>query len=337
MAYVIGTDIHSLSRPSDWTALYNAGCKFIFIKASENNFADKYFSDTWQKAKDAGLLRGAYHFFHPEVNSSPQIDIFTKTVGTDKGELPPVCDLETVYDFSRRPLVAIPLPNANTLLGRLKDWLDKVEQAFGCKPIIYTRAEFVKSNGISASWLNNYPLWLAQYPWAPGTHADYKDPNANLTSMPTQPNGFQSWSFWQWSGHGRMGGFPSNQDVDFDYFNGSYEELSKWANDHGPTPKPNPDPNKKQDPNPDPNKKQDPDPDPNKKQDPDPIIDATYILYTVRQGDDLGKIAQNCITIYQIKKSIWTLVDDIVKANPDKIKTKQTPIIPNWELKIPKS
>ncbi len=329
MTYVLGTDIHSRSRPSDWTALYNAGCKFIFIKASERDFPDPFFSDTWQKAKDVGLLRGAYHFFHPEVNSSPQIDIFTKTVGADKGELPPVCDLETVYDFTRKPPVVIPLPPANTALARLQDWLSKVEQAFGCKPIIYTRAEFVKSNGISASWLNDYPLWLAQYPWAPGTHVDYKDPNANLTSVPTQPKGFQAWSFWQWSGHGRMGGFPANQDVDFDYFNGSYDDLLKWANEHGPTPKPNPNPNPNPDPGPNPN------PNPNPK--PNPVPDDSYIKYIVKQGDDLGKIASFCQHNYGIQTNLWALVDKIVKANPDKIPTKQTPILPGWELKIPKS
>ena len=333
MAYVVGTDIHSLSRPKDWTALHNAGCRFIFIKASDNNWADRSFSDNWKESKDAGLLRGAYHFFHWETNtsratSSQQAEIFIKTIGTDKGELPPVCDLETVFDFTRKPPLAFRLPPVKTLVERLKGWLDSVEKDFGRKPIIYTSASFVNSTGINnnnAPWIVEYPLWLAQYPYAPGTKGNYRDPNADLTAskgMPAQPTKFPSWSwsFWQWSAHGRMGGFPDNQDVDFDYFNGSYEDLLKWANAKEPTPihpKPDPDPD-------------DPKPDP----DPDP--DDSYYLYTVQPKDTLGDIAKFCINKYGIKKNMWTLVDEIVKANPDKIKTKSN-IQEGWELKIPKS
>ena len=35
------------------------------------------------------------------------------------------------------------------------------------------------------SWLINYPLWVAQYPYVPGTSAEY----SNLQTMPTPISG----------------------------------------------------------------------------------------------------------------------------------------------------
>jgi len=335
MAYAVGTDIHSSSSPTDWTALYNAGCKYIFIKAGENAWADKAFSTNWQKAKDAGMLRGAYHFFHWEVKTvKEQAQAFINAVGTDQGELPPVCDFEPVPDFSKTPRVMFPLQKPQTMTDRLKQWLQIVEDKFGRKPIIYTSASFMNSTGINknmAPWLTDYPVWLAQYPWAPGTKADYRDPNAGPTpgpGMPTLPGNFKdwSWSFWQWSAHARMDGFPQNQDVDLNYFNGSYEDLLAWSKAEKPNPTPDPNP----DPNPDP--KPDPNPDPK----PDPLPDDSYILYTVKQGDTLGGIAQACITQYGLKKNLYKFVDEIFAANSDKMTSKNY-VQPGWVLKIPKS
>ena len=39
---------------------------FVFMKASEGeSFKDRCFEGRWEKAKKAGITRGAYHFFRP--------------------------------------------------------------------------------------------------------------------------------------------------------------------------------------------------------------------------------------------------------------------------------
>ncbi len=51
---------------------------FAYIKATEGVFTvDAMFRRNWVKAKDAGLARGAYHFFLPNRNASEQAKNFT--------------------------------------------------------------------------------------------------------------------------------------------------------------------------------------------------------------------------------------------------------------------
>ena len=58
MPYVFGLDISSFAVPTDWQAVSNQGVKFVFVKASENGFADAKFSENWQSSKAVGMLRG---------------------------------------------------------------------------------------------------------------------------------------------------------------------------------------------------------------------------------------------------------------------------------------
>jgi GH25 family lysozyme M1 (1,4-beta-N-acetylmuramidase) len=246
MDYVLGVDVHSVNNPGDrstdpnviranWKAVYDAGVRFAFIKASENVYEDKIYSqekrmyinvfaDRWSYAKEAGLLRGPYHFLHPELNNmADQANAFIQVVGADKGELPPVLDLET--DSRNWPM-------GKLLMNRIKEWLDRVEAAFGRKPIIYTRTNILQAHAIlNAPWGMDYPLWLAQYLWMPGTQEEYHDPRNPPQwsgTFPTQPAGYQPWKIWQFSAHGKVNGF-GNEDVDLDLFKGSYDELLAWA------------------------------------------------------------------------------------------------------------
>ena len=40
---------------------------FVYIKASEADSPDRNSKANWQGAMDAGIPRGAYHFYHPTV------------------------------------------------------------------------------------------------------------------------------------------------------------------------------------------------------------------------------------------------------------------------------
>ncbi len=232
MASVFGLDISGYTAINDWSAVASQGVKFVFVKASENGYTDSMFAQHWQNAKNAGILRGAYHFFHPEADAAHQAEVFIAAVGADKGELPPVVDLESVYVNG----LAIGLPAGNAMVSVVKTWLDSVEAAFGRKPMIYSSYTFINSQRISAPWLINYPLWLAQYPYQPGTTQEYQSPQMTPTPsqyMPQQPSGFQPWTFWQYSSKGQMNGFGPGQLLDFNYFNGSMDDLNKFAGSTG--------------------------------------------------------------------------------------------------------
>ena len=213
MATVPGIDVSHWDAGIDWPKVRATGQRFVFAKATEGiNYKDDTFKDNWSGAKAAGLLRGAYHFFRCNVDAKKQADYFIDFVkaAKDDGELPPVLDLETNDGMTKEKIVVA-----------AKVWLDRVEAAFGKKPIIYSGQYFlqdylVQPGGGPPPWAKDYPLWLAQYP------NQYVE-----GAKPFLPRGWFNWSIWQYSDKGRINGI--NAAVDMNFFNGTLEELYKFA------------------------------------------------------------------------------------------------------------
>ncbi len=222
MATVPGIDVSYWNAGIDWPKVRAAGQRFTFVKASEGDgYLDPTFDDNWRGAKGAGLLRGAYHFFRANADAKKQANKFIDYVKSmsDNGELPPVLDLETSDGQSREKIIS-----------RAKTWLDMVETAFNRKPIIYSGQYFLQdyfseTGGGPPTWAKDYPLWLAQYP-----------NNYVEGSQPYLPRGWFKWTFWQYSEKGRVNGI--NAKVDLNLFNGTLEELYRFAGSEMSTEQP---------------------------------------------------------------------------------------------------
>jgi lysozyme len=161
---------------------------FVFIKATEGiGDEDSHFKRNWRKAKEAGLTRGAYHFFLATKDGTLQARNFIKKVSYTPGDLPPVVDVEQTYGVDKK-----------LLQQRLKAWLYATELAYGVKPIIYTNVDFYKK--YLAGEFDDYPLWAAHY------------------LQPTAPRISREWHFWQHSEKGKVNGIAAA--VDFNVFNG---------------------------------------------------------------------------------------------------------------------
>src|SRR5262245_19795596 len=91
-----GLDVSGYQPNTDWPTVAQAGREFAFIKATEGTgYVNPYFDDDWSGTKANGILRGAYHFFHPETDPTAQANHFVSTVGPLADEdLPMVIDLE---------------------------------------------------------------------------------------------------------------------------------------------------------------------------------------------------------------------------------------------------
>jgi len=222
MATVPGIDVSYWDAGIDWPKVRATGQRFVFVKATESiTYKDPTFDDNWFGAKSAGLLRGAYHFFRCNIDAKKQADYFIDYVKSfdDNGELPPVLDLETP-DGQRKEKIVL----------AARTWLDRVEAAFGRKPIIYSGQYFLQdylceAGGGPPAWAKEYPLWLAQYP------------NQFVAgSQPFLPRGWFKWTFWQYSEKGRVNGI--NASVDLNLFSGTLEELYKFAGAQVVTEKP---------------------------------------------------------------------------------------------------
>lgn len=223
MNYVKGLDVSKWQRdrttpsyPNFEKAKVN-GAEFVFIKATESdNYVDPEFKHNWKAAKDAGLLRGAYHFLDYRIHAQPQIAHFAALLEDDPGELPPVLDLERNpkwYD----------LPWHRSLVSWLKECFDSFH---GHDPILYTNTSTIKYNlSPVPDWLQDVGLWVAYYP----------NPWARLRKRQPKVTPWKRWDFWQHTDRadGKAYGMESKQ-VDENYFNGTLEELYTYAAEPAP-------------------------------------------------------------------------------------------------------
>jgi len=176
-------------------------CPFSITKATEGlTGVDSLFSKYWAGMKAAGIIRGAYHFFHPDVDAVAQAKHFLAVVGKfDAGDLPAILDFEAHGGLSGGAQVNAALK-----------WLSYVEAATGKVPMIYASPSFIIEMGSPAAFAK-YPLWIANYG----------------VSKPHIPKPWLTWTIWQDTDKGRLAGVP--QGVDMNWFNGSAAELKAFA------------------------------------------------------------------------------------------------------------
>jgi GH25 family lysozyme M1 (1,4-beta-N-acetylmuramidase) len=249
--YIRGIDVAVYEPNINWERVCAEGIHFAFIKASQADFTDPKFDSHWAGSKQAGILRGAYHFLDPRVDSHIQAQTFLNKVKLDPGDLPPVLDLEELKP--KTPPVAVKgskggrnqgtqgskgsrsgdtgtinVPNAQ-FIACAQDWLQRVEDATGRQPVIYSGPAFLQSrmsspNGRPPAWAIKYTLWLANY---------LNHPINEDFDLPWQPNGWSAWKFWQYSDRGNIGGIMADDGsltgVDLNFFRGTLQELYALA------------------------------------------------------------------------------------------------------------
>ncbi|MEI6947434.1 glycoside hydrolase family 25 protein [Paraflavisolibacter sp. H34] len=188
-----GIDVSRYQQRISWEAVKAMQVKdirlgFAFIKATEGNGnLDPYFRRNWKKAKEAGIVRGAYHFFIASKDGHRQAQNFISKVELESGDLPPVLDVEQTHRAS-----------AEEIRREVKKWLEALEEHYNIKPIIYTNVVFYDT--YLKGYFDDYPLWVAHY------------------LQPQRPRIRRDWVFWQHSEAGRVNGILSR--VDFNVFNG---------------------------------------------------------------------------------------------------------------------
>ena len=194
-----GIDVSKYQDIIDWGSVRdmkvgNVQMGFAFIKATEGlGNEDALFKRNWKKVKDAGLVRGAYHFFLSTKSGKAQAENFINSVELLPGDLPPVLDIEQTY--------GVP---SERLRERAKEWLVTIEDYYHVQPIIYTNVDFYRQ--YLKDDFDKYPLWVAHY------------------LQKERPRTYRAWTFWQHSEGGRVNGILTH--VDFDVFNGELTDFN---------------------------------------------------------------------------------------------------------------
>ncbi|MFI6843098.1 lysozyme [Kitasatospora sp. NBC_00085] len=203
-----GMDVSSRQGNPDWSQAAANGARFAYVKATEGTtYTNPYFGRQYGDSRNAGFIRGAYHFALPDHSSgSAQADWFVDHGGgwsADGSTLPPALDIEynpygaTCYGLSQGDMVSW-----------IREFSDTVQSRTGRYPTIYTTTNWwTQCTGNDGGFGATNPLWIARY--AP--------------TVGTLPNGWLYQTFWQYASSGT---FPGDQDS----FNGTYERLQAIAN-----------------------------------------------------------------------------------------------------------
>ena len=185
-----GIDISHFQGEIDFQKVARSGVRFVFFKATEGHtYTDPKFTSYWKDAGKTDLIRGAYHFLHPDVDGATQAKHFLSVAALKAGDLPPVVDVERMSQSG----------NAN-LTRTLEEYLTEIRKRTGHDAIIYVSPAFWEEHiekNIGAQLSN--PLWIAQY-------------NVNT---PRQLKKLPSWTFWQHTNTGSVPGIKGHVDLDY--------------------------------------------------------------------------------------------------------------------------
>ncbi|MBE0391119.1 glycoside hydrolase family 25 protein [Flavobacterium sp. PL002] len=193
----IGIDVSEYQDAIEWLEVDTLEeiypINFVIIRATVgNDRLDRKFKKNWLGAKENKMIRGAYHYYRPNENSIDQAELFINTVSLQKGDLPPILDIER-------------LPK-NQSIARLKvglrRWLEKVEAHYKVKPIIYTGESYY--DDFLKEEFSDYLFWIANY---------------NFYREKIQDD----WLFWQFTEKASVPGIEGNVDVNI--FNGDLQQL----------------------------------------------------------------------------------------------------------------
>lgn len=193
----VGIDISEYQGKILWDSVRtienNFPIRFIFVRATVGmDRPDRKFAENWKSLKNTAYLRGAYHYYRPDENSTLQAELFIKNVVLKKGDFPPVLDIEQ-------------MPKKQTMAQLkvgIKNWLQLVEKHYGVKPIIYSGETYYKH--FLKEDFPEYTFWIANY---------------NFFVENLKPD----WRFWQFTEKGSVKGVSGF--VDINIFNGTDAEL----------------------------------------------------------------------------------------------------------------
>ena len=250
-----GADVSRWQHPNDkqidFVKMYEAGMRFVFIKASDtresaDQLSVKYAAMDHHAAQAAGIYTGFYHYAvlpgvtDPEGIKKDALAQAQKVVwrlasmgGYGERDLPYALDLENkcIRYSSSGACQKYATRSAVTLWATT--FLASVKEKTGRAPILYSYAAFLESSMTRTPELAQYPLWLAQYaidPANPINQPGMKTGGCYVHSW-TGANCDSQWTVWQYSSCGIAPkyGVPGNR-LDLNVFRGtpsSFLDLAK--------------------------------------------------------------------------------------------------------------
>ena len=220
IAMLPGSDVASHQHPGstaiEWDRVKAAGHAFAIVKATEGTTCvNPHYAEDSISMQKAGIVRGTYHYALPQFPAIAQAKHYAAVLATHSTplDLPPVLDLEETGGLSPFALQAW-----------VRTFLNTLDNITGRKTIIYVSPGFWRYQMDNTTEFADRPLWIADY---------------NGASQPTMPlpGGWKDWTFWQYTGNGRVDGVST--PIDLNTFNGDKAELLALTRQNNPNARAN--------------------------------------------------------------------------------------------------
>lgn len=195
-ATIPGIDVSHWQGRVDWSRVAGAGKRFVFLKATEDDwYVDPTYATNRAGARREGLRVGAYHFAQPSAapgDARKEARWFVRHAEPRAGDLLPVLDIETTGGLG---------PDALTTWA--KRFAAETRRRTGVRPLVYTspygwQVRFRDSTAL-ARW--GTPLWIAHW-------------GVQAPTLPADGWAGRGWAVWQHSSTGRVPGIQGNVDLD---------------------------------------------------------------------------------------------------------------------------
>lgn len=175
-----GIDVSNHQGVIDWAAVAGDEISFAYAKATEGeDWVDKQFAANWARAADAGIDRGAYHFFSLCTDGRAQAEHFLRIAKPDPRALAPALDLEE--------LTGDCAPSPAAVADEVAEFVALVEDAWDREMVLY----------VLTDWEDVYPVQLDRPRW----HRDFL----------LRPD--FGWHIWQLHGFADVDGVDTRVDI----------------------------------------------------------------------------------------------------------------------------
>ncbi|MFO0593458.1 MAG: GH25 family lysozyme [Polyangiaceae bacterium] len=223
-----GIDVSKYQGVIDWHAVAPK-IGFAFVRSTmDEALVDPKLDRNRKALADAGMIRGYYHFAHPEKPAAVQAKHACDTLGPlSAGELDLVLDLEWTH---RGETPASWSPDDTKLMQAwTREFVAAVQSACpGRNVVIYTRFNFWSQYLGGMAPPAGCPLWIAEYRQTSTPPADPTTWEAWALARPPKSSApWPAWAFWQFSSKALLPGIGGG--VDANLFQGTMDDLRRLA------------------------------------------------------------------------------------------------------------
>lgn len=195
---VRGIDVSAHNGMMNFEAAAADGIEFVFIKASEGtDFRDSNFRLNYDKAREAGIMVGAYHYFRFDSDGVDQAVNLLGAVGDRQLDIGIAVDVEEEGNARGVPVDSIKM--------RLRDMTEYLNLR-GWRVTFYSNRDGYYD--LLMPEMEGMPIWICSF---------YSTPLEG------------EWTFWQYDHRGKVSGVRG--DVDLDAFGGSREDWRQFILD----------------------------------------------------------------------------------------------------------